>query len=281
IVGWSTPVGRRAGVPESFRQWNRDVAKVPGLNGFAQYGWTEFGGAALRGRKGGESRTPEQRLEDYDAFVRDFPEKEIKPYAEDWGADKKMYLLQWGTHADRNTVLEGLHSVNFLFFLTQYNATHDNYFEVANWSVPIMQDLSSGKRRGSGGGMLYQKDIALWASYLYAKPLRPFYSGDKSLLPASVTGVASRGTMELVKVLAGAGPDGRKYVCILNRGPAISLDEIFLDGEPMVHDAVVHLESISGDALTASGGALHRFDGKKTLASLPIDPFSVTTLLLP
>ena len=115
IAGWSTPVGRRSSVPESYRQWNKEVAQVPGIDGFAQYGWTEFGSSALRQRRSGEAKTPEQRLAEYDAFVQSFPEKEIKAYAEDWGADKKMFLLQWGTHADRNTALEGLHSVNFLF----------------------------------------------------------------------------------------------------------------------------------------------------------------------
>ena len=128
------------------------------------------------------ANSPEQQLKEYDAFVESFPDKEIKAYAEDWGADKKMFMLQWGTHADRNLVVEGLHMANFYFFMTEYNATHDNYFEVATWSVPMMQDLASGKRKNSGGGMLYKEDIALWTPYLYAKPLRYFYSGDKKLL---------------------------------------------------------------------------------------------------
>jgi hypothetical protein len=281
IAGWSTPVGRRASVPESFRQWNREVAHVPGLDGFAQYGWTEFGGAALRGKSGGAPKSPEQRLADYDAFVESFPEKEIKPYAEDWGADKKMFMLQWGTHADRNTVVEGLHSVNFMFFMTQYNALHDNYFEVATWSVPLMQDLTSGKRKGSGGGMTYQPDIALWASYLYMKPLRYFYQGDQRLLNAAVSGGEKRGSMEPVKVLAGAGADGRKYVCILNRGPALALKALTVDGKALAGDATVHVESVSGETLTSTGGALKIFAGDKTVGALSIEPFSVMTLILP
>lgn len=281
IAGWSTPVGRKSGVPESFRQWNKEVAMVPGIDGFAQYGWTEFASAALRKRGSGEVKTPEQRLADYDAFVQTFPEKEIKAYADDWGADKKMFMLQWGTHADRNTALEGLHSVNFLFFMTSYNAEHDNYFEVANWSVPIMSDLTSGKRKGSGGGVTFQKDIAWWSGYLYAKPLRQFYSGDKSLLSASVNGVEKQGAMEVVKVLASAGPDGKKYLCILNRGPAIALNAITVNGAPIAADAKVHVESVSGDTLTTAGGSLKIFVGEKIAASLPIEPFSVTTLALP
>ncbi|MCW2573745.1 MAG: hypothetical protein JWO88_3803 [Frankiales bacterium] len=281
IVGWSTPVGRRATVPDSFRQWNREVAKVPGIDGFAQYGWTEFGGAALRGRSEGAPKSPEQRLIDYDAFVQSFPEKEIKPYAEDWGADKKMFMLQWGTHADRNTAVEGLHSVNFLFFMTEYNAMHDNYFEIATLSVPLMQDLTSGKRKGGGGGMTYQQDIALWASYLYLKPLRYFYRGDQTILNASVSGIEKRGSMDLVKVLAGAGSDGKKYVCILNRGPALALNAITVDGKAIAGEASLHVESVSGDSLSTTGGSLKTFVGNKTVGALSIEPFSVMTLLLP
>lgn len=281
IVGWSMPVGRRSSVPESFRQWNRDVAKVPGIDGFAQYGWTEFGAAALRGRSGGESKSPEQRLGEYDAFVRNFPEKEIKAYADDWGTDRKMFMLQWGTHADRNTALEGLHSVNFMFFMTEYNATHDNYFEIATWSIPLMSDLTSGKRKGRGDGVTYQKDIALWSGYLYAKPLRHFYSGDQSLLSASTSGVEKQGAMDVVKVLASKGPDGRRYLCILNRGPAVALGTITVDGEPVLPESEIRVESVSGDALTTVGGALKTFAGGKTLGSLSVLPYSVTTLILP
>ncbi len=282
IVGWSMPVGRKASVPGSYREWNREVAKVPGLDGFAQYGWTEFGSAARRDRGGSVAgSSPEEHLKEYDAFVEHFPAKQIKVYAEDWGADKKMFLLQWGTHADRNTVVEGLHTVNFYFFMTEYNARHDNYFEVATWSVPLMQDLTSGKRKNSGGGMLYQKDIALWTPYLYAKPLRYFYSGDKTLLTASVTGAGKNGTMEVVKALAGAGPDGKKYLCILNRGPAVALGGITIDGKTIPTGASVQVESVSGDSLSATGGTLKTFAGNKTIGSVSIEPFSVMTVIIP
>jgi hypothetical protein len=175
IVGWSTPVGRRATVPAAYRQWNKDVANVPGIDGFAQYGWTEFGGAAVRGRAANRgSQHSAAASERVRRLRRALPERQIEVYAEDWGKDKKMFMLQWGTHADRNLVVEGLHTVNFFFFMTEYNAKHDNYFEVATWSIPLMQDLSSGKRKNSGGGTLYKEEIALWSPYLYAKPLRHF-----------------------------------------------------------------------------------------------------------
>src|SRR2546423_7566499 len=152
-----------------------------------------------------------------------------------------MFMLQWGTHADRNTAVEALHMVNFYFFMTEYNAAHDNYFEVATWSTPLVQDLASGKRKNAGGGLLYKQDIALWTPYLYAKPLRYFYSGDKKLLGTSVTGVGKNGTMEVVKVLSAATPDGTRYLCILNRGPAVALERIIIDGKPVPPDASIHV----------------------------------------
>ena len=234
-----------------------------------------------RDRLAGAGNSPEQHLKEYDAFVESFPAKQIKVYAEDWGADKKMFMLQWGTHADRNLVVEGLHMANFYFFMTQYNATHDNYFEVATWSAPMMQDLASGKRKNSGGGMLYKETIALWTPYLYARPLRYFYSGDKKLLDASVTGIKKDGTMDVVKVLAGAGPDGKTYLCVLNRGPAVAIGGITVDGQPIPAGASVYVESVSGDSLSATGENVKRFAGKQAVGSLAVEPYSVTTLILP
>ena len=60
--------------------------------------------------------------------------------------------------------------------------------------------------------------------------------------------------MEVVKVLAGAGPDGKKYLCILNRGPAVALGGITVDGKTIPAGASVHVESVSGDTLSATGG---------------------------
>jgi hypothetical protein len=165
--------------------------------------------------------------------------------------------------------------------MTQYNAQHDDYFEVATWSVPLMSDLTSGKRKGSGDGRTYKQDIALWSPYLYAKPLRYFYSGDKKLLAASVSGAGKSGDMDLVKVLAGAGPDGKKYVCILNRGPALALGAISVDGKPVGSDTNIYVESVAGNSLTAVGGSLKTFAGSKTAESVAVESFSVTTLILP
>ncbi len=279
IGAWSTPVGRKASVPSSYRQWNKDVAKVPGIDGFAQYGWTEFGGGPMRGRDS-EASTPATRLKQYDAFVEHFPKQQIDVYAEDWG-NKKMFMLQWGTHADRNLVVEGLHSVNFLFFMTSYNASHDNYFEAATWSVPIMQDLTTGKRKNSGGGVTYKKDIALWSPYLYVKPLRTFYSGDKKLLASSATGGGKDGEMELVKTLAATGPDGHKYLCVLNRGPARALGELKVDGRAISDSTSVRVESVCGDSLSTTGAALKTFVGEQTIGTITIEPYSVTTMILP
>jgi len=147
--------------------------------------------------------------------------------------------------------------------------------------VPLMQDLTSGKRKSSGGGMLYQKGIALWTSYLYAKPLRYFYSGDKALLTASVTGGGKNGTMEVVKALASAGPDGKRYLCLLNRGPAVALGGILIDDKSVPASASVQVESVSGETLSTTGGKLKTFVGTKTMDSVTIEPFSVTTLLIP
>jgi hypothetical protein len=279
IVAWSTPVGRRAAVPTSFHQWNREVAKLSGIDGFAQYGWTEFGSAARN--RGGEASTPEQRLKNYDAFVENFPTQQIKVYADDWGSDKKMFMLQWGTHGDRNTVVEGLHMANFYFFMTQYNAEHDNYFEVATWSAPMMQDLASGKRKNGGGGTLYKENIALWTPYLYAKPLRHFYSGDKNLLTTTTTGVRKNGTMDVVKAMAAAGPDGKRYLCILDRGPGVEVGGLWIDGKQVSSETIVRMESVSGAELSASGAAVKTFGGNKALGNLALEPFSVTTVIIP
>jgi hypothetical protein len=144
-----------------------------------------------------------------------------------------------------------------------------------------MQDLTSGKRKNSGGGMLYKENIALWTPYLYAKPLRYFYSGDKCLLTTSVTGVAKSGMMEVVKAQAGLGPDGKKYLCILNRGPAVALGAVTIDDKTIPADASLFVESVSGDTLSATGAALKTFAGNKTLGTVSLEPFSVTTLVFP
>ena len=117
--------------------------------------------------------------------------------------------------------------------------------------------------------------------YLYAKPLRYFYSGDKMLLNTSVTGIEKNGTMEVVKVLAGAGPEGKTYLCVLNRGPAVALGGITADGKTIPSAANVYVESVSGDTLSATGGTLKTSAGNRTMGSMSIEPYSVTTLIIP
>jgi len=87
--------------------------------------------------------------------------------------------------------------------------------------------------------------------------------------------------MEVVKVLACAGPDGKKYLCVLNRGPAVALCGITVDDKTIPPDASVHIKSVSGDSLSATGASLKTFAGNKAMGSVFIEPFSVTTLILP
>ena len=53
IVAHSTPVGRAPELARaSFHEWNQTLAKLPGISGFSQYGWTEFvGQARLQSRR--------------------------------------------------------------------------------------------------------------------------------------------------------------------------------------------------------------------------------------
>ena len=102
--------------------------------------------------------------------------------------------------------------------------------------------------------MLYKENIALWTPYLYAKPLRYFYSGDKRLLDASVTGVEKNGTMEVVKVACGRRA-GRQEVSLhpqpragrrRSAGSRLTVNR----SRPM---RVLYVESVSGDTLSATG----------------------------
>jgi hypothetical protein len=129
--------------------------------------------------------------------------------------------------------------------------------------------------------MLYKENIALWTPYLYAKPLRHLYSGDKSLLTAAATGVAKNGTMEIVKALAATGPDDKRYLCVLNRGPAVALGGVWIDEKAIARDASVFVESVSGEERSASGAAVKVFTGTKALGDLIVEPFSVMTVVLP
>jgi|GEM_PF-416488 len=273
IVAHSTPVGRAVELARaSFHEWNQTLGRLPGISGFSQYGWTEFAGQPrLQTRRGGSTaQTPAETWRQYDEFVRTFPSRQIATYQKDWGNDKKMFLTQWGTHADHNTAVQGLHIANFYFFLAQYNAAHDDYFAVATSSVNLMQDVSKYAR---GGGTLYREKIELLTPYLYTKPFRHLFGGDKKLLAATVQDV---GKEEAIKVLAAVGADDRKYVYLLNSGPAVALGRLSVDGAALPAGARVEVESVCGASAPA-----RTLTGQRNLRDIVLEPFSLTLLITP
>ena len=289
IVAHSTPVGRAVELARaSFHEWNQALGKLPGISGFSQYGWTEFAGQPrLQTRRGGSTaQTPGETWRQYDEFVRTFPSRQIAAYQKDWGEDKKMYLTQWGAHADQNTALQGLHIANFYFFLAQYNAAHGDYFPVATSSVHLAQDVS---KQAQGGGPLYREKIELLTPYLYTKPFRRLFSGDKKLLDATVQGVGKNGNEEVVKALAAVGTDGRKYVYLLNSGPAVALGRLSVDGATLPAGLRVEVESVWSDPASASGDGTARgaatpaktFTGEREIRGVVLEPFSLTLLIMP
>lgn len=289
IVAHSTPVGRAVELARaSFHEWNQALGRLPGISGFSQYGWTEFAGQPrLQMRRGGSTaQTPAETWRQYDEFVRTFPGRQIAAYQKDWGEDKRMYLTQWGTHADRNTAVQGLHIANFYFFLAQYNAAHDDYFPVATSSVNLAQDVSKHAR---GGGTLYRENIELLTPYLYTKPFRHLFSGDKKLLDATVPGVGKNGNEEVVKALAAVGTDGRKYVYLLNSGPAAAVGRLSVDGATLPAGLRVEVESVWSDPASTSGDGTARgasapaktFTGEKDLRGVVLELFSLTLLIVP
>jgi pimeloyl-ACP methyl ester carboxylesterase len=289
IVAHSTPVGRAVELARSsFHEWNQALGRLPGISGFSQYGWTEFAGQPrLQTQRGGSTaQTPAEAWRQYDEFVRTFPSRQIAAYQKDWGEDKKMYLTQWGTHADRNTAVQGLHIANFYFFLAQYNAAHDDYFPVATSSVNLAQDVSKHAREG---GTLYREKIELLTPYLYTKPFRHLFSGDKKLLDATVPGVEKKGNEEVVKALAAVGTDGRKYVYLLNSGPAVAVGRLSVDGATLPAGLRVEVESVWGDPAFTSGDGTARgasapaktFTGEKNLRGVVLEPFCLTLLIIP
>jgi len=219
--------------------------------------------------------------------VSSFPARQISVYQSDWGADKKMFMTQWGTHADRNTPLQGLHLANFYFFLAQYNAAHEDYFAVATSSVNLALEAS---RNAHQGGTVYREKIVLLTPYLYSKPFRHLFSGDKRLLTASVKGPKGDGQGQTVKALAAASPDGRKFLYLLNTGPSVALGRVTFDAEALSDGLVVQIESAFGDPASPPGAATARraasasantFTGEKVLRDLVLEPSSLTLLILP
>jgi acyl-CoA thioesterase-1 len=287
IVAHSTPVGRVGERAQaSFHEWNQALARLPGIDGFSQYGWPEFGTDVRRLMAGTSQETPDTRWRQYDEFARTFPDRQLTAYQQDWGGDKKMYMLQWGTHLDRNTPVQGLHMANFYFFLAQYNAAHNDYFAVATSAPILAENASTGARRG---GVIYKDKIALMASYLYTKPFRHLFSGDKKLLAATVQAAGNDSETVSVKAVAALGPDGRKYVYLLNSGPALSLGKVAVDGKLLPTDLRVEIESVWGDPASNSGDAAGRgasapartFTGERSLNAVVLEPFSLTLLITP
>jgi hypothetical protein len=127
------------------------------------------------------------------------------------------------------------------------------------------------------------------ASYLYTKPFRHLFSGDKKLLATTVQAAQNDGQTVSVKSLAALGPDGRKYVYLLNSGPAVPLGKVAVDGKLLPADLRVEVESVWGDPASNSGDAAGRgasapaktFTGERSLGGMVLEPFSLTLLITP
>ncbi|MCX7013326.1 MAG: alpha/beta hydrolase [Candidatus Sumerlaeota bacterium] len=285
ILPHSTPVGRLGeGAPAAFHEWNQKLAALPGISGFSQYAFAELGYAPGTRELvvGPNALPPADRWRRYEEFVRAFAAQQIPAYQKDWGPDKKMYLTQWGTQAEQNTPVQGLHVANFYFFLAQYNAAHDNYIASATSALLLAQKPSATSRRH---GVVYQSKIELLAPYLYTKPFRHLFSGDKKLLAASVKQLSGNGAEPSVKALAASGPDGRGYVYVLNSGPRVSLGQLVVDGRAPPADLTVQVESVFCDSASDSeDGAtspIKTFTGEIALRDLALEPWSLTVLITP
>ncbi|MCS6852343.1 MAG: alpha/beta hydrolase, partial [Gemmataceae bacterium] len=267
IAAPATPIGR---VPparqERLREWNQALGKVPGLDGFTQYGWTEFGGQARRLEK----RPPEEGWPGYRDFVSSFPTKQLPLYQRDLGKDKKFLMTQWGTHGDQNTPLQGVHLANMYFFLARYNAEHDDYFAAATLSIPL---VGVEGRAGRQPGVKYRDKVTLYASYLYSKPFRHLFDGRQQLLKATV---ASQGE---VQALAAAGPDGERLLYLLNPGPRTNLGPVQVDGRPIAPTTKVQVEAAY--AAPAGPAPVAVFSGEKALGDVMLEPWSLTLLRIP
>ncbi|MCX7011826.1 MAG: hypothetical protein NTW86_04545 [Candidatus Sumerlaeota bacterium] len=283
IVAHGTPVGWRENAPASSHERNQKLARLPGIDGFSQYAFAPFG--CQPGTKslavGPDALPPAERWRRYDEFIRDFGAQQIPVYQQEWGADKKMHIAQWGTQAEQNTAVQGLHVANFFFFLAQYNAAHNDYIAAATSALLLAQNSSKGGRMI---GPVYKDKIALLTPYLYTKPFRHLFSGDTGLLAAPVEGGGAAGA---VKALAAASPDGRKYLYLINSGPAAPLGEVTIDGRELSADLRVQVESVyvsgAANAGLARGGSApaKTFTGERGLNGLVLEPFSLTLLIMP
>ncbi|MCS6850072.1 MAG: alpha/beta hydrolase fold domain-containing protein [Gemmataceae bacterium] len=264
IAAPATPVGRIDREVDRFHEWNRTVAKVPGLDGFTQYGWTEFGGVGRRV----ERRPPEEGWPAYRDFVATFATKQLPIYWRDWGKDKKFLMTQWGTHRDQNSPLQGVHLANMYFFLTKYNAAHNDYFAAATLSIPLagVEGLS-----GRQPGVSYRTKVTLYASYLYSKPFRHLFDGSRRLLEARVAPTGD------VQALAAINDAGERLLYVLNPGPRTSLSGVTVDGEKLAPEQRVHVEAAfappASDPLPVAV-----VDAEKALQDVVLEPWSLTLL---
>ncbi|MCX8038808.1 MAG: alpha/beta hydrolase [Candidatus Sumerlaeia bacterium] len=268
IAAPATPVGRVEGRRlEPLHEWNRALAKVPALDGFTQYGWTEFGGMArFATRTAADEGWPRYR-----DFVRDFPTRQLPLYQRDFGKDKKFFMTQWGTHADQNTPLQGVHVAHMYFFLVRYNAAHNDYFAAANLSVPLAAVAERSGRRHTG--ITYESKVTLFAAYLYSKPFRHLFDGKTTLLDSRVSGGGE------VQALAARAADGSVLVYLMNPGPRRPLTAVTFNGRPLPMTANMRIESAYA-APPGQAAPVAVFNGEKMLREVVLEPWSLTCLQL-
>ncbi|MDW8242766.1 MAG: alpha/beta hydrolase [Thermogemmata sp.] len=265
IAAPATPVGRVPPVrQERLREWNQALGKVAGLHGFTQYGWTEFGG---RGKRM-ERRPPEEGWPTYREFVATFPTVQLPAYQRDLGKDKKFLMTQWGTHGDQNTPLQGVHLANMYFFLARFNAENDDYFAAATLSVPLAG--VEGRSGGRQAGVKYRNKVTLYAAYLYSKPFRHLFDGQRYMLTTTVVAPTD------VQALAAQGPEGEKIIYLLNPGPHTNLGKITINNRLLPPTTRVQVEAAYA---SASGNApVAVFAGEKKLSEIVLQPWSLTLL---
>ena len=97
-------------------------------------------------------------------------------------------------------------------------------------------------------------------------------------------GETGNGQGQTVKALAAVGPDGRKYLYLLNSGPAVALGRVNLDGETVADDVLVQVESAFGnptELVSKAPEPVKTFTGEIALHDLVLEPCSLTLLILP
>ncbi|MCX7751157.1 MAG: alpha/beta hydrolase, partial [Candidatus Bipolaricaulota bacterium] len=269
VAAPATPVGRVAEERrEGLREWNQALAKVPGLDGFTQYGWTEFAGTGSRGQE----RPPEEGWPFYREFVVSFPTVQIPLYQRDFGPDKRFFMTQWGTHGDQNTPLQGVHLAHMYFFFVRYNAAHGDYFALANLSVPLAAVAEGGGRQARG--VPYRERIVLLAPYLYTKPFRHLFDGQAVLLESSLAGAPGE-----TQVLAARAGDGSLLLYFLNPGPRRPLGTVTVDGFSPPPTTLVAVEAAYA-APEGAGIPVAVFTGEKPLGEVVLEPWSLTLVRL-